>query len=107
MDFYTKRSYALTRENNREIIFNYVKKQFSKHAVFKIKYNKIFKGGFKDFNFWFSVIQTRTHAIKNEIWANMYGCESAELCDGWSSNALLQPDPPYIIVPLCGLTNHR
>jgi len=37
----------------------------------------------------------------------MYGCEIAEKCDGWSSNALLQPDPPYIIIPLCGLTNHR
>ena len=37
----------------------------------------------------------------------MYGCESAELCDDWDSNSLLHPDPPYIVVPLGGLTNHR
>jgi hypothetical protein len=45
--------------------------------------------------------------MRPDVWAHLYGCESVETCFDADLNALMHPDPPYMVVPLAGLANHR
>lgn len=107
LKFYSSRSYTVKKEDSRRDIFTYLKKTFAEHPLFKSKYSRLFDGGFPEFNHWHSIIQTRSHGIKPELWAQCSDYQISDENPSHQTNKLLHHENVFVIVPLVALSNHR
>ena len=66
LEFYNRRSFAITKDSSREDIFNKLKEIFDNSPDLSYKLRNLLNGGFNEFNHWYSVIQSRAHSLKTE-----------------------------------------
>jgi hypothetical protein len=56
LEFYNRRSFAITKDSSREDIYKKLKDLFDTAPVLSPKLRTLLDGGFKEFNHWYSVI---------------------------------------------------
>jgi len=66
LEFYNRRSFAITKDSSREDIYNKLKEVIDKTPAISPKLRTLLDGGFAEFNHWYSVIQSRAHSLKSE-----------------------------------------
>jgi hypothetical protein len=66
LSFYNRKSFAMTTDSSREEIFQKVKQTLQHSSEFNERFRGLFSGGFKEFNLWQSIVQSRAHSVKME-----------------------------------------
>jgi hypothetical protein len=56
LEFYNRRSFAITKDSSREDIYKKLKDLFDTAPALSPKLRTLLDGGFKEFNHWYSVI---------------------------------------------------
>jgi len=54
--FYNRKSFAVTKDSSREEIFQKVSQTLQHSSEFNERFRGLFSGGFKEFNFWHSIV---------------------------------------------------